>query len=480
MSAASGEVVLALPRGGHARVIRSGFLGLSFEYRAVEAYAGSDPQAIDPVFEQLVDNLTPGQTPIIRIGGDSTDWTWWRVPHMRRPPGVSYTISKPWLADAAATTAALGARVILGIDFEADSARLGAAEVRALERALGPSSVLAIEPGNEPELYRSWGWYCSAAGREVAGRPRSYDFSAFLRDYSTFIRALPSGPIAGPAVGSDNWFRDLPEFLAAEPMVRLVTLHRYPLQNYVAPTNPKYPSVSNLLSDASSQGLAASVAPYARLAHARHLPLRIDEMNNVSAGIAPGVADAFDSALWVMDALFQMANVGVDGVNIHTFPGSAYELFRFEQISGAWEGYVSPEYYGLMMFAQAAPPHSRLFHLPAPRGASIRAWATVAPDRQTRVVLINDGSDSQTVVLRAPGAAGTASVERLEAPGPESVSGVTLGGQTFGPQTATGLLTGSPADDTVSANAGSYTVALPAASAAMLTIPAEGSTGSRP
>ena len=67
--------------------IPSGFLGLSLEYPALRAYAGKDPHAINPVFEQLIRNLTPGQAPNLRIGGDTSDWTWWPVPGVRKPPG---------------------------------------------------------------------------------------------------------------------------------------------------------------------------------------------------------------------------------------------------------------------------------------------------------------------------------------------------------------------------------------------------------
>src|SRR5438105_6584666 len=101
--------------------IPAGFLGLSLEFPAIPAYAGTDPQAIDPVFEQLIRNVAPGQSPVLRIGGDSTDWTWWPVPGMARPAGVNYTLTRNWLAVASALTNALGARLIMGIDLEADS-----------------------------------------------------------------------------------------------------------------------------------------------------------------------------------------------------------------------------------------------------------------------------------------------------------------------------------------------------------------------
>ena len=465
------NAALALPRSLSGRPIQRGFLGLSLEYRAIEAYAGSDPTAINPVLEQLISNLSPGQPPRIRIGGDSTDWTWWPVPHMRQPLGVTYTITKRWVAVTRALVTALGARLILGVDLEAESAPLAAAEARALSDGIGTRAISALEPGNEPELYRSWGWYCSRAGRPVTGRPSSYDFPAFVQDFSNITKAIPSDlSLAGPTVGIHTWFPDLPQFLVADPRVRVVTLHRYPLQNFVSPASPVYPSVSNLLSDASSRGLADSIAPDVRIAHARHLPLRIDEMNTVSAGQAPGVADSFASALWIVDALFNMARVGVDGVNIHTFPSATYELFHFRRTQGRWQGFVSPEYYGMLMFAQAAPLGSRLLTSFTAAGGAVKAWATYTPDRTIRVVLINDHSHAQTVVLQAGRHTAPATLERLLAPNIHSVTGVTLGGQTFGPQTATGVLAGQPTHIAVPPANHKYVVSLPPTSAAMLTI----------
>jgi hypothetical protein len=65
-----------------------------------------------------------------------------------------------------------------------------------------------------------------------------------------------------------------------------------------------------------------------------------------------------------------------------------------------------------------------------------------------------------------------ASVEQLLAPSVHSTSGITLGGQTFGTATSTGLLGGKPAGLTVAPSGGTYTVRVPAASATMLSLPA--------
>jgi Glycosyl hydrolase family 79 C-terminal beta domain len=472
---ATGSSTVALTVSGTptGRAIPSGFLGLSLEYPAVEAYAGKDPNAINPVFEQLIRNLSPGQAPELRIGGDTTDWTWWPVPGVAKPGGIRYTLNDNFASVTGALAHALGARLILGVNFELDSKTDAATEAQALVAGIGSDSIEALELGNEPELYGSFTWYTTKSGKHVKGRAAGYDFSTFLPDYAKIARALPGVPLAGPATGAPKWIPELGKFLTTEPRVKVATLHRYPLQQCYLPTDsPKYPSVAHILAPSASEGLANTVAPLVGVAHSRHVALRIDEMNSVSCGGGPGVSNAFASALWVLDAVFQMARVGVDGVNIHTYPKAPYELFDFTHQDGTWSGSVAPEYYGLDMFAQAAPAGARLLRTSGSLG-NVRAWATRATDGTIHVVLINDyTAQSRTVDVRIAGASGPATLERLRAPSVKARSGVTIGGQGFGTKTTTGLLSGRSTATPVTPANGTYVVHLPQASAAMLTIPA--------
>jgi hypothetical protein len=450
------------------RAIPAGFLGLSLEYPAVAAYAGTDPGAVNPVLVQLIRNLSPGQTPSLRIGGDSTDSTWWPVAGMAKPHGIRYTLTPTWVRVTGALTRDLGARLILGINLELNSARDASAEARALVGGIGHGSIVGLEPGNEPELYGSFSFYRLPNGRHVTGRPSGYDFSDYLRDFNRIAGSLPDITLVGPATGGPRWIPELPNFLDAEPRVRVATLHKYPLQTcFVAPSKPQFPTIAHLLSPFASRGLADSIAPFVRVAHARHVALRIDEMNSDSCGTAPGVSNAFGSALWALDAVFEMARVGVDGVNIHTYPRATYELFRFTHRDDRWSAFVAPEYYGLAMFAQAAPPGARLLALSgAP--SEVRVWPTRAPDGTVRVVLINeDTARSQTAAVRIPAVRATATLTRLLGKGVSARTGVTLGGQSYG---STGVLAGRPALTTVAKTSRGYVVKLPRASAAMLTI----------
>lgn len=455
------------------RPIPSGFIGFSIEYRSLLPYTGTDPARPDPAFIQLVRGLTPGGASVIRFGGDTTDWTWWPTPRVPKPPGVNYPLTQQWVTMARATALAMGAHLIFGINFEADSRAVAGTEARALLKGIGRGPIAGFELGNEPEVYPALGWYTSAAGVSVPGRPMGYGFRSYLRDYAAISSALPRDvPQVGPASGSPDWLAHLNTYLAANPRVRLVTFHRYPLHRcYVRRRSPAYPTIAHLLSPGASVGPATSVRSAVEVAHRRGLRFRVDELNNVSCGGAPGVSNTFSSALWGLDALFNMAKVGADGVNIHTFNDAIYGPFQVTPAAGGSEVRVRPLYYGLLMFARAAPAGSRLLPAESRTPTSLRVWATRAPGGITRIVLINDArSRAISVAVRPPDASTAGTLERLLAPGLRAMAHITLAGQTFGAATTTGKLTGSPRITTLRPIQDHYVVTLPPASAALLTL----------
>ncbi|HUA03589.1 MAG TPA: glycosyl hydrolase family 79 C-terminal domain-containing protein [Solirubrobacteraceae bacterium] len=468
-SPAANAPVITVGGPAATRPIPAGFLGLSLEYFAIPAYAGTDPSNLDPVFLQLVRNLSVGAPPNIRIGGDTTDGTWWPVPGTPTPAGVKEALTPGWADITQALAAALGARLTLGINLEADSTTIAATEADELVSDIGRSRIEALELGNEPELYGTFTW--GRSGKP--GRPHDYNFAAFSRDFTRIARALPNLPLAGPTTGGSKWFTHIRTFLADHTDVKVTTLHRYPLQLcYRTKNEPDFPTISHLMSAGASRGLADSVAGAVKASHARHIPLRIDELNTIGCGSDRAVSESFASALWAVDALFNMARVGVDGVNISSFPGATDEPFAFTQADGQWQGQVMPEYYGLDMFAQAAPPGARLLNV-SPTGApQLDTWATQSSDGTVRVVLINESAHAHTVRLRIQRTSAPGTLEYLTAPSLKAQTGVTLGGQSFGASTTTGRLAGAPHTTAVAPRSGRYAVRLPAASAAMLTVPA--------
>lgn len=457
------------------RPIASGFLGFSIEFSAIRAYTGSDPADINPVLVQLIRNLTPGQSPVIRIGGDSTDASWVPTAGVKPPPQVTYALTRSWFATTDALVKAVGAKVIAGINLGADQPALAAAEAQADVSAFGPA-LQEFEIGNEPNVYDVIAAYHTHSGGPVLTRPRGYDYPKYVGEFRTIASQLPPRALAGPALAAGpkpahGWFvKNLSSFLASDPRVQTLTIHRYPLRNcYVGKDSPQYPTVSHLLASYATAELAASARPYVAVAHAAHRQLRIDELNSVACRGKTGVSDTFASSLWVLDALFALARQGVDGVNMHTLPNSAYELFKFSDSGGRWSGRVAPVYYGLEMFARAAAPGSRLLTVSGDRAPGLSVWATRAPDGRLQAVVVNKSvSRSETVGFDAPaGSRGPATLLRMQAPSARARSGVTIGGASFGDQTTTGVLP-QPHLQAISRVSGAYSLVVPPASAALV------------
>ncbi len=454
------------------RPIPPGFVGFSFEYQAVRAYTGSDPRAINPVLVQLIRNLAPDQSPVLRIGGNSADQTWWPTQAIRCTPGIAYTLTPSWLATTRALAEQTGGKLVLDLNLKLGSAAEITDEANAFRTGIGAKNIDALEIGNEPELYPITPYYyAEPSNAPVYPRRRSYNRAAYLKEMAGFAARLHGFATAGPATGNRDWLARLPRLFAVEPKLKLVTYHRYPLfRCFTQPGDPNYPTIPNLLRSDSSRNLLKGVAPAIALAHAHGATFRVDELNSVACEGQAGVSDTFASALWMLDTLFAMARSGVDGVNIHTLDEAVYHPFTFQQTDGRWQATVFPEYYGMLLFTEAAPAGSRLLAVPAPADPDLRVRAALTPQGLIHVVLINDSLSRDHVIrLNAPaGSRRTAIVERLTAAGAAATSGVTLAGQSFGTETSTGNLSGPFHTEHVPAVNGQYVIDLPASSAAMV------------
>jgi Glycosyl hydrolase family 79 C-terminal beta domain len=446
----------------------------------VRDYTGSNPTAINPVLVRLIRNLAPGQRPSLRIGGNSTDETWWPLPDVAPSPGINYTLTRSWMATTRTLAAETGGRLILGLNLKLNSAAEVAAEANAYRTDIGRRYIQAFEIGNEPELYSINPFYYRDPGQvPVYSRARGYDFAAYAQEVAAFAKRLATATFAGPATGNSAWLTRVPKLFGTEPGLKMVTYHRYPLlECFTKPGDPIYPTIPNLLTLNASRGLLAGAGPYIALAHRHGALFRVDELNSVACKGKAGVSDTFASALWMLDTLFAMARSGVDGVNIHTLPEAVYKPFTFDHVGRQWVATVRPEYYALLMFTQAAPAGSRLLAVSpsAAAGADVRARAALTPGGLIHLVLINDSlTTDHVVVVQAPRRTRAAVLERLTAPSAGATDGVTLAGQSFGTQTTTGTLTGAFQAEHLTPVNGHYEITLPAASAAMVSFaPASG------
>jgi hypothetical protein len=480
---------LTVTNARHGRPLAANFLGLALEFNQIPELAGATPESVDPVFVQLLKNLDPTGRPIIRVGGQSTDRAWWPVPGMSRPIGVTYDLTPAWTAAARSLAQATGSKLLLGINLESNRTRVAQREGAEFLQRIGSQDIDALEIGNEPDLYSQIPWYLdlnghpmpwySHAGTPVFSRAPTYGPQDFLAEFERTAKVLPALPLAGPETGTAPWMDAFDRLLSPRSQVRILTSHAYGLNNCVTdPAAPGYPSVPNLVSETASRRPVAGIEPDVALAHRNGARYQIDEMGSISCNGRAGVSNTLASALWVMDSLFTIDADDVDGVNLHSYPNSVNGLFDFARSHGAWQGTVRPLYYGALMFAQAAPAGSRLLRISSGSQSSLRAWATLAPDHRTRVLVINDSLTSSALALiRLPGRSGPAGLERLGARSAYATGGITLGGESFGATTSTGVLP-APVPQDIVPHAGAYGVTLPAGSAALLTLPLTGSPGS--
>jgi hypothetical protein len=453
--------------------IPSGFVGIALELPSVPEFAGTDPAHPDPVLLQLIRNLTPGQSPILRLGGDSTDYSWWPTPGVTKPTGVTYALTRRWMRIARGLAHALGAHLIIGVNWAAGDPALTITEADAIVRYIGTGPISDLELGNEPGYYGHLAWYFTPSGQKVRARPKTYTLASYLHEYERMVPRLPALPMAGPGDGNLPGVAAVRQFVRAAPRLGLVTMHRYPLIACSKdPARHIYPSTTHLLERFATAGMVRSLAPYVQVARAAGLEYRLDEMNSVSCRGAP-VSRTFASALWAVDELFQLARIGVSGVNFNTFTDALYEPFGVTDSGGRWTAEVRPMYYGMLMFTQAAPAGSRLLALQLHHGAALRAWATRAPDGVVHVVLINDSlTEARSVTVAFAGSRwqGGAALTRLTAPSVNATTGVSLGGQVFAPNTTTGMPTGLLHVTMLRPSRTGYTVPLAPGTAAMLTL----------
>ena len=453
------------PVGGR---LATGFVSFSFEYRALHEYTGRDAAHVNPVLIALLRGLAPVGRSVLRVGGNSTDQTWWPVRGVTSPGGVNYSLTHGWLRVARGLALATGSRLLLGVNLAANRPGLAAVEARALLDGIGRRNLTALEIGNEPDLYASNSALRDARGHVITPRGPAYGLPALISEFGRWRAALPRVPLAGPAWATLAWGGGLGRFVDAEPGLAAVTLHRYPLRACTSdPTQPNYPSIANLLAARSSQGLAQAIAPSVQVAHRRGVAFRLDELNSASCRGRRGVSDTFAAALWLADTLFDLAAVGADGVNLQTLPRTAYQAFSFTHARFGWRAAVAPIYYGALLFTRAFPAGARLLRVGT--SGPLSAWATVDARGTVRTTLINKTPAPVTAQLQVPGGAGAPlRAQALLAPSVDATGAVTLAGQSFGASTATGRLSGAPATGLVPAGIGGYTVTVPAYSALLL------------
>ena len=451
------------------QLIAPNFLGFSHEWNGLQWMLGSSETEPNLAYRQLIKNLMKGTTYpfFIRIGGNSTDTT----------TTVQDMTAQKELA------VALGAQFSYGLNLGGSTdPGIATAQAQAYAGAMPTNSIVAFELGNEPDNY-------VAEGYRTGTYASSWNITAYLNDIATWscsiFNVAPSINFMGPSWASTTMLKtqstlDVQEAPSAEPQppagctndfnpVTIVSQHLY--GGYQ--DNGQTFASDYLLTPAAITG-PATVASSVTAAHQNGQLFRIGEINSIDVGGVAEISDSFSSALWATDVMFEYANVGVDGVNWHGNVNCNYCAFNFTIANVDSQNIytvqkISPIYYGMLLFQQAATNGAQLLPVSVQTNANLKVWATEDQTGTVHVVIINkDETFSGNVSISLPGY-GPAQETDLVAPGYQANSGVTFGGQTFD-GSIDGTLQGTPDVETVNPSNGAYVVPVQPVSAVLLTL----------
>jgi hypothetical protein len=416
----------------------------------------------NPLFPQLVKNLTyPGQTFNLNLEGDSSS-----------PPN-----NPPTNAQIATYKNLYTALQNLGVNLEYTmpvTMCAGSNPVTFAEPAVATYLANAPLPGwigvtvgNEPD------GACNGSGGYAGG------YSGFLSNWNTFrtdINALSAASalkFVGPSFGGQQpWVytsSDLNSFVNGEVSHLTYASQHWYTQNGCTGS----PSVAAELSAASAKPTDSNYASYVSNAHTAGTTLRMSEMNDIDCGGRSGISNTFAAALWMSDAMFNLASVGTDGVNIFSDEGN-YDLLDFPSLSACTINVTSgcnvdPNYYGFQLFQEATQNSAKLLPVSTTTSANVSVWATIDAAGIIRIAVLNkDQTNSGTVAITLAGY-GNASLKTLSAASVTATRGVTYGGQTFDGSTD-GKIQGTLSTTAVTPTSGVYTFAIAHTSAVLLTV----------
>lgn len=471
VSAGGGDADPEVTIPSHAALtpIPRSFLGLSTEYWTLPV----DERHVQ-IYGRLLSYIhVPGDGPLIlRIGGDSSDHAILDPDYLLEPSYV-FDITPRFVDRTALVVNSEHLRVILDLNLITGAPGLAATWARYAEARMPHGSIIGFEVGNEPDLYDYAFWHGVTLGIRVVDAtrlPRVLTPQDYARDFETYARALrhvaPHVPLYAPVLanpGADHQY--ISTLLAApHPGLKVISGHRYPYSGCIPPFSSQFPTIDRLLSEHASAGMARSLLPAIRLAHAAGLPFVLTEFNSVTCGGLDGVSNSFATALWAPDAAFELVRARVEGIHLHARQRAINDPFTFDSRGVT----VRPLMYGLILFARTLGPHARLISLRL-HGASaqhLKVWAVKVGRDQLHVLLLNKGHDRLRVRLKLP-ATGDFTLERMLAPSPAAHGGATLAGQVLNED---GRWQGRLVRTLIApSRSGSYEVTLPPFSGALLT-----------
>jgi hypothetical protein len=445
--------------------IPSSFGGITTDVFDAQSYIPN------PLYPKLIGNLVfPGQSFLMNVEGDESPWTgtptsgdigtFNTLYSTLQSSGITFQFSLPAPMCPTATPTTDATPAVAAYIAHAGAGWNG------------------VTLGNEPD------GACNGSGGYAGG------YSGFKTNWDAFATAInglsggSSLKFIGPSFGGQQtWVytsSDLNSFVNSEASKLTYASQHWYTQNGCSGSPTLAAELTAAAAKPQDFTLTSGTWNYVANAHTAGTTLRISEMNDVDCGGVSGISNTFAAALWLPDALFNLANVGTDGVNVFSDEGDQYDLVGFPSTSGCTINvtsgcFVRPNYYGFLIFQEATQNSAKFLPVSNTTSANVSVWATKDASNVIRVLVLNkDQSNSGTVNITLSGYS-TGVLKTLTCSAVTCTTGVSYAGQTFDGST-TGSITGtySPTNLTPSANV--YSFSMGTTSAALLVLAPTSST----
>ena len=431
--------------------IPANFIGLSYEKSAVtENHFRPD----NLVLVNLHKNLGSG---VLRFGGNKVELTQWsRETPKEKPAKGTFVATTNDMDKFYAFIKSVDWKVIHAVNLASNKPELFSDEINYAVK-IGGNSIMGFEIGNEPDHYDK----DTKKLREKGYAYPQYK-SELEKAHTVILKQNPGIKLIGPATTSGGFRFYEPCVNDFKDKLSLATSHFYPTSAISSPP----PTCESLLSVASKKKTIAMADKHLAVAQKAGVPWRLAECNSASMGGTNGVSDVFAAAVWGADFLFDIAEHGGTGVNLHTIFGlNGYTAISYDKEKKIYA--VRPLYYSLLLFKDAG--NGKLIDADTKSTGNVVSHATLGTDGKLRVIVINKEltKASNAVVLANPKRThGT--VTRLSASSPTEQMAVSYGEGTVNKDGTWKL----EKREDIKGSAGRFEVTLPACSAAVMTLEA--------
>lgn len=396
----------------------------------------------DPAFVQLFKDMGPG---IFRVGGNAGDKRGYWSTTATASCAWDHNVVTPALVKSFfAFAQSVGYQVMWQVPLLNNLPTQDAAEAAYVSTM---PDVHSIEIGNEPSDYPNV----------------TTEYQSYIDDWDTVYQDYHAdggmAPVTGPAIQSYKYFYLTPFLNQNSKKLIDVTEHYY-----MGSAGKYHRTCNDLLPISKQQTVTAKDVAYAK---SYNLPAIMNETNTYSGKGAPGVSNAFCSALWAADYMLIGLTNGEQGMYFHGTadyqPGNSFgnpECYTPINTDGT----PAPEYYGMLFYHEVTQGGGSDVQATTANTTSLDPYAVAGSDGKLRVALVNRDSTATTVTVQTSLSYSQASQVSLRAPALNSLTGVTLGGASVA---SDGTWSPSPQPVTVSGN--TSTVTVPAYSGMVIT-----------